>query len=266
MKLLFLFFVTCLVWIAPTMSSAQTYNVTSSFTTGTGTVGGTFTYNPASSTITSAAITVSSGDQQMGNGPIAGATYTIVQDSSSTIFTVLEGPAAVGVRGIQLAFNPGLASGAPRLVNQYEFNCITSDCGSKGFTRQGVANGSVTQATAVSNLSPASGSSLGGTPVTITGSGFTGATGVTFGGTPATSFTVVSATQINATAPARGAGVADVIVTTPNGVSANTAADDFTYAVPPAPVPTLSEWAMMLFGSILAGGAAMYIQRRRQFV
>lgn len=31
----------------------------------------------------------------------------------------------------------------------------------------------------------------------------------------------------------------------------------------PAPVPTMSEWAMILFGTILAGGAALYIQRRR---
>ena len=31
----------------------------------------------------------------------------------------------------------------------------------------------------------------------------------------------------------------------------------------PAPVPTMSEWAMILFGLILAGGATLYIQRRR---
>ena len=31
----------------------------------------------------------------------------------------------------------------------------------------------------------------------------------------------------------------------------------------PAPVPTLSEWAMILFGTLLAGGAALYIQRRQ---
>lgn len=31
----------------------------------------------------------------------------------------------------------------------------------------------------------------------------------------------------------------------------------------PAAVPTLSEWAMILFGLILAGGAALYIQRRQ---
>ncbi len=37
-------------------------------------------------------------------------------------------------------------------------------------------------------------------------------------------------------------------------------------APPPAPVPTLSEWAMILFGLILAGGAALYIQRRHQAI
>ena len=35
-------------------------------------------------------------------------------------------------------------------------------------------------------------------------------------------------------------------------------------APPPATVPTLSEWAMILFGLMLAGGAAVMIQRRRQ--
>ena len=39
---------------------------------------------------------------------------------------------------------------------------------------------------------------------------------------------------------------------------------NFTAAA--APVPTMSEWAMILLGTILAGGAALYIQRRRQFV
>ncbi|OYX55560.1 MAG: hypothetical protein B7Y86_12945 [Brevundimonas subvibrioides] len=34
----------------------------------------------------------------------------------------------------------------------------------------------------------------------------------------------------------------------------------------PVPVPTLSEWALILFGLILAGGAALYIQRRQMAV
>lgn len=42
-------------------------------------------------------------------------------------------------------------------------------------------------------------------------------------------------------------------------------ADSFAYGASPAPVPvpTMSEWAMILFGTVLAGGAALYIQRRR---
>ena len=103
-----------------------------------------------------------------------------------------------------------------------------------------------TPAPTVTGLAPATGLTTGGGAVVITGTDFTGATAVTFGGTPATSFTIDSATQITAIAPARPAGSADVIVTTPAGTSANTAADD--YAVIVYTVPTLSEWAMIGFG------------------
>lgn len=34
----------------------------------------------------------------------------------------------------------------------------------------------------------------------------------------------------------------------------------------PAPVPTMSEWAMILLGTILAGGAALYIQRQQRAI
>ena len=60
-----------------------------------------------------------------------------------------------------------------------------------------------------SNILPTSGTTAGGTSVTITGTGFTGATSVTFGGTAATSFTVVSNTSITATTPAGTAGAAE---------------------------------------------------------
>ncbi len=38
--------------------------------------------------------------------------------------------------------------------------------------------------------------------------------------------------------------------------------DVVTLSEPPTIVPTLTEWALILFGLILAGGAALYIQRR----
>lgn len=36
-----------------------------------------------------------------------------------------------------------------------------------------------------------------------------------------------------------------------------------TFVSAAAPVPTMSEWAMILFGIVLAGAAALYLQRRR---
>ena len=77
-------------------------------------------------------------------------------------------------------------------------------------------------------VSPNSGPPAGGTSVTITGMNFTGATAVKFGSTAATSFSVNSATSITATSPRR-TGTVDVTVTTPNGTSATSAADQFTY-------------------------------------
>lgn len=37
---------------------------------------------------------------------------------------------------------------------------------------------------------------------------------------------------------------------------------NFDLTTPPEPVPTLSEWAMILLGLMLAGGAALHLQRR----
>ena len=68
----------------------------------------------------------------------------------------------------------------------------------------------------MTGLSPNTGPAIGGTSIIITGTGFIGATAVQFGGIAATSFTVNSATQITATAPA-GTGVVDVTVTIPLG-------------------------------------------------
>ena len=88
-----------------------------------------------------------------------------------------------------------------------------------------LGGGTTPQVTAVS---PSSGPTDGGTSVVITGTNFTGATAVTFGGTAA-GYVVDSATQITATAPAHAAGMADVLVTTPEGTSPNTASDDYSY-------------------------------------
>ena len=89
----------------------------------------------------------------------------------------------------------------------------------------------------VTSVSPDTGSTAGGTTVTINGDNLTGATAVDFGTTPATSFTVNSNGTITATSPAEAAGTVNVFVTEPGGTSSVVPADQFTYTVPaPAPV------------------------------
>jgi alpha-tubulin suppressor-like RCC1 family protein len=85
----------------------------------------------------------------------------------------------------------------------------------------------------VTSLSPSSGSTAGGTPVTITGTNFAGATAVSFGSTSATSFTVSSETSISAVAPPGTVGFVNVTVTTAAGVSVPVVGDRFTYVAPP---------------------------------
>ncbi|WP_339959063.1 IPTL-CTERM sorting domain-containing protein [Delftia acidovorans] len=111
----------------------------------------------------------------------------------------------------------------------------------------------------VTSVSPASGSSIGGTTITLTGTNFTGATAVTFGGTAATGFTVNSATQITATAPAGSAGTVDVRVTTTGGTSATGAAGQFTYVaitVTPATLAGTPKVGVSFNETLTASGGA----------
>jgi hypothetical protein len=92
----------------------------------------------------------------------------------------------------------------------------------------------------VRKVSPNSGPTIGGTSVTINGTGFTGATGVDFGGDPATSIVVNSSRSITATSPVEAAGMVDVTVTTPTGTSATASGDAYTFAVPPPVVTSIT--------------------------
>ena len=80
-------------------------------------------------------------------------------------------------------------------------------------------------------VSPASGSGQGGTPITITGTGFLTGAGVTIGGAAATSVTRLSDTQITATTYVSAtSGVKDVTVTNPDSGSV-VKSSGFTYTV-----------------------------------
>jgi large repetitive protein len=87
----------------------------------------------------------------------------------------------------------------------------------------------------VTGVGPAAGPLAGGTPITISGTGFTSGATVTVGGAAATGVNFVNSGTITATTPASGStGTVDVRVTTLGGQSATSSADQFTYDPVPA--------------------------------
>src|SRR5438874_5045825 len=90
----------------------------------------------------------------------------------------------------------------------------------------------------VSAITPNSGSTGGGTRVTITGTGFLAGATVSLGGTAATGVTVVNSTSITATTAAHAAGTVNVVVTNTDAQS-GTLTNGYTYTGA-NPAPTVS--------------------------
>ena len=82
----------------------------------------------------------------------------------------------------------------------------------------------------ISAVTPGTGTIAGGTSVVLSGAGFSNATSLKFGAVNATSFTVISDSQLQAMTPAGGSGAVDVSVVTPR--DSWTAKKAFTYFDP----------------------------------
>jgi alpha-tubulin suppressor-like RCC1 family protein len=98
--------------------------------------------------------------------------------------------------------------------------------------QRNLALGGTLSIPSVSAVEPDTGTPAGGTSVTIVGNDLAEATEVKFGSAEATSFEVQSEHEIKAVSPP-GAGIVDVTVTTPEGVSPTHLADEFSYSGPP---------------------------------
>ena len=99
----------------------------------------------------------------------------------------------------------------------------------------------------VTGVSPGTGTYLGGTTTTISGTNFDsllGPTTVDFGGSPATSVTVVNDSEIQAVSPA-GTGTVGITVTTPSGTSAAGSHDSFVYTPAVVTPPTTIGYDMV---------------------
>ncbi len=80
----------------------------------------------------------------------------------------------------------------------------------------------------VTSVSPTSGTWLGGTSVTVNGTGFLNGATVTFGGSAATNVVFFGPTKLTAKTPAHVAGAVNVVVTNPNTAS-GTLTNGYTY-------------------------------------
>jgi hypothetical protein len=197
-------------------------------------------------------------------GPVAGGTLVTITgeglgDTTSVTFDGIEGTGLTIVSDTVITvLSPAHPEGVVDLV------VTDPDGGSEPVDFTYVAPGApVPGGTGIDAVSPSSGPTGGGTTVSIVGSCFTGATAVFFGNSPASSFTVVSDTEISAVSPA-GTGTVDVTVIGSAECGTATLADGFVYepalAVTGAGGGGLVMLAVFLF---LAGGAGVWISRRR---
>ena len=182
------------------------------------------------------------------SGPITGGTMVVITGSGFTgatavVFGASSATFTVNGDGQIVATSPARAAG---LVNVQVSTATNSSANSPSnrFTYLAI---DVT----VNGVNPSSGSSSGGTSVSISGSGFTGATSVSFGGVAA-AFSVTSDTQLTALSPFHVVGTVDIRVSSPVGTSPNTSADNFTYTMDFCPEAPL--WVNdLLYGSIGGG-------------
>ena len=152
-----------------------------------------------------------------------------------------------------------------KIVTTAGSNSATATLGSAGpWVMQMVTfSSSPGPAPTVSSVSPNTGSTAGGTAVTITGTNFVAGATVTFGGTAATNVTVVLGTQITATTPAGSAGTVAVTVTNPGGQNGSLS-NGFAYIAPPTITsvspnngPTAGGTPVAIAGTNFAAGATV---------
>jgi prepilin-type processing-associated H-X9-DG protein len=216
---------TSITAVAPAVSTAQTVDVTVIVS------GATSAINQPADQFTYGAPTVTSLTNT--TGPASGGTTVTINGTNFA-------------SGATVTFG-GVSAGSVAYVSSTQLTAVSPVSAISGPVDVIVTSGAVTAASstdkftyvpAVISLSTPSGSTGGGTSVTITGNGFGNAAGpltaVNFGSVPAGSFTYVSATSITAVSPAvTTVQTVDITVIVSGATSAiNQPGDQFTYAAP----------------------------------
>jgi hypothetical protein len=160
--------------------------------------------------------------------------------SGPTNASVLVAISGANLSGVSSVTFGGTASGSIAVINANLVHAWSPVPKAAGLVNVNVTNGygsgngnifTYVTPPSVSSCAPTTGSTNGGTAVTITGANMAGVTSVTFGGTAATGVSVVNSTTITCTAPAHTAGLVSVAVTNGYGTGS---ANAFTFVVPPS--------------------------------
>ena len=251
------------------LAGGQVITVTGTNLTGA-TVG--FGPNPATNVVVNSAGTSLTATSPAGTGTVdvrattlggtsaivPGDKFTYVPKPTVTAVTPNTGPVAGGtvvtVTGTNLA---GSVKFGPNAATKVTINGAGTSLTATSPAGSGTVNVTVTSAGGISatssaddftylgtptviSISPSSGTTGGGTVVTVTGTNLAGETGVSFGSNSATNVTVNAAgTSLKATSPA-GSGTVDVQVTNPIATSTAVTADQFTYVNPTVKIANVS--------------------------
>jgi IPT/TIG domain/Putative Ig domain len=122
--------------------------------------------------------------------------------------------------GLSLSPSSGAIAGKPSEAGSFSFRAQIDDAHADTVSGGLSINVSTEQAPAVTTVSPNTGSSEGGTRVTIRGSDFQPGASVRFGGSPGTSVSVDTTDEIQVTTPAEAAGSVSVTVQNADGALA----------------------------------------------
>lgn len=201
-------------------SISATYNADPNFTASSGSLAGGQLVNVGQPAVT--AISPS-------NGPVAGGTSVTITGANFTGATSVR-LGSINATSFTVNSATSITATAPVGAGTVDVT-VTTAGGTSPVSPADQFTYNLPVPTVIS-VSPNTGPTTGGTVVAISGTNFTGTTSVKFGSSNATSFTVISATQINAIAPRGSLGTIDVTVTTPSGTSAISPADQYSYAVP----------------------------------
>ncbi|MFN3778955.1 MAG: IPT/TIG domain-containing protein [Brevundimonas aurantiaca] len=195
-----------------------------------------------------------------------GSSLTRPSGSSYVFFTPVAGQTTVTLSG------SGVLSTGASAQSQYSANQsysgtfdIAQGSASTGRDTNNTysAVASVSSPPAITSVSPGSGSTAGGTSVTLSGTGFSSSgNSVVIGGVSATP-SAESSTSITFTTPAHAAGSVDIVVTTADGQSV-TSTNAYTYVASPTTTgvtpnsgPTAGGTSVVIQGTAFTGATAV---------